>query len=90
MPVITGDAVYPENALAQLKEKCASCVAFDALALAEKVGEARAVNLVLLGALSNHMDANEEAWLGAIADCVPEKIRNVNLAAFREGRAVKA
>ncbi len=86
MPVITGDAAYPADALDTLRAKCPRLVAFDALSLAEAAGESRAVNTVLLGALSNLMDAPEEAWLKALEASVPAKILAVNLKAFQAGR----
>ena len=42
----------------------------DALKMAEEAGEARAVNLVLLGALCRDMGSDKEAWEKAIAACV--------------------
>ena len=55
------------------------------MALAEEAGEARAVNLVLLGALCKDMGSDKEAWEKAIAACVKEKLLAVNLKAFEMG-----
>ena len=83
MPVITGAAQYPEaplNAFAQ-KVECA-----DALGIAAECGNQKALNLVLLGMLSRHLDFSEEAWKNAISACVPAKTLEINLAAFARGR----
>ena len=90
MPVITGAAAYPAELEEKLREKGAKLVAVDALSLAEKVGSAKAVNVVLLGVLSQHMDIEKEDWLGTIRDGVPAKFTELNLAAFEAGRSANA
>ena len=57
----------------------------DAYGLAEQAGEARAVNLVLLGVLCARMDSDKAAWLRAIESCVPAKFVEVNKKAFELG-----
>ena len=47
----------------------------------------RALNVVLLGALSTHLDFAPEEWQAAICANLPEKLHEVNLAAFEQGRA---
>lgn len=85
MPVITGNAEYPEN----LEEKLGKIVkidAIDALSLAEKAGSTKAVNLVLLGRLSTYFDFTPEEWEKAIEEGVPAKFIELNKKAFRLGR----
>ena len=86
MPVITGAAVYPEA----LEEKIAAAglhlETVDALALAEQAGSSKAVNLVLMGKLSNFFDFSEEEWMQAIAESVPAKFLEMNQTAFRLGK----
>ncbi len=84
MPVITGAAKYPEEPLSSLGDTC--CVEkLDALSMAEKSGSQRAVNLVLLGALSKHLPWGKDVWHKAIAACVPPKTLQINLDAFDMG-----
>ena len=84
MPVITGAAKYPEDPLADIEG--VKIVALDALSLATEAGAAKAVNLVLLGALyALEGQEDREAWLGAIAECVPTKYLAANLMAFEFG-----
>ncbi|MBR2040235.1 MAG: indolepyruvate oxidoreductase subunit beta, partial [Clostridia bacterium] len=52
MPVITGAAEYPEGIIEELKTK-ADVISVDALELANEAGNIKAVNVVLLGILSN-------------------------------------
>ena len=49
MPVITGNAEYPEGIISDIESKGVKITALDALSLAEQAGTAKAVNLVLLG-----------------------------------------
>ena len=87
MPVITGAMVYPENLLDKLKDLGLSVDALDALTLAQKAGSSKAVNLVLLGRLSNYFkDFSEDEWMAAIEQSVPEKFLEMNKKAFHLGR----
>ena len=85
MPVITGAMAYPERIVQRLAEK-ADVTAIDALALAQEAGSAKAVNLVLMGVLSNMMDIPLHVWEKALADTVPEKFLQLNQKAFMLGR----
>ena len=80
MPVIMGSTTYPKANPTQEKT-----VLLDALTLAEEAGNARAINIVLLGVLSRFMDWPQEKWESAIAACVPAKTLETNLKAFRAG-----
>ena len=85
MPVITGAMPYPEGIEEKLRAM-ADVQAVDALALAERAGSPKAVNVVLIGVLSRRMDIPEEAWLQAIDEIVPERFREMNKTAFHLGR----
>ena len=85
MPVITGAAKYPENLVDKMKAAGANVDAFDALALAEEAGSSKAVNIVLMGRLSNYFPFPKEAWIKALEETVPEKFLKLNLRAFESG-----
>ena len=86
MPVITGAAEYPQDLENQMKSAGLDVDAFDALALAEQAGSAKAVNIVLMGHLSRNFDFTEEEWMDAIEKSVPAKFLELNKTAFRLGR----
>ena len=86
MPVIMGNVPYPDSCVENLKTSC-QVEAMDALQMAIASGSQRAVNLVLLGALSKHLPWPQEIWEAAITACVPPKTLAVNLAAFKAGAA---
>ena len=85
MPVITGAAEYPQNISEAIKATGASMIELDALSLAVKAGSAKAVNVVLIGAMASHMQLSYETWTNAIKNTVPEKFLDMNLEAFRLG-----
>ena len=60
--------------------------ALDASGMAEKLGNPRVANTILLGVLSTALDFPEEEWRTVIERFVPPKTVEVNLRAFREGR----
>lgn len=86
MPVITGAAEYPEHIIDKIRATGAKTDALDCLSLAEKAGSQKAVNIVLMGRLSEYFDYPEEAWLEALDEVVPAKFREMNHTAFRLGR----
>lgn len=86
MPVITGAAEYPANLAQKMKDAGFDVDAFDALSLAEQAGSSKAVNLVLMGRLSNEFDFDRSEWDTAIDASVPPKFREMNHTAFALGR----
>lgn len=87
MPVITGAAEYPHNALEELADKGISVDCMDALSLALEAGSSKAVNIVLMGRLSKSLDIPVEKWLEAIEQTVAPKFVEMNKQAFKLGRA---
>ncbi|SHH53575.1 indolepyruvate ferredoxin oxidoreductase beta subunit [Sporobacter termitidis DSM 10068] len=87
MPVITGAASYPENLVDKMKAADVKVDAFDALALAEKAGSSKAVNLVLMGRLSKYFPLPVSVWNKAVEESVPAKFLELNRKAFELGRS---
>ena len=86
MPVITGDAQYPDDLAAKMQAKGITVDAINALELAEQAGSAKAVNIVLMGHLSRSFDFTLDEWMGAIEKSVPAKFLELNKRAFLLGR----
>ena len=87
MPVITGNAVYPENLIEKMKACGADVDAQDFLSLAEKAGSSKAVNIALMGRLSKLFpEIKEEVWQEALKANVPPKFLELNQKAFELGR----
>ena len=86
MPVITGSMAYPENIVEKMRAVGARVLSYDALALATQAGLPRAVNVVLIGVLSNFLEFEEAAWIRAIETTVRQEYWEMNKTAFSIGR----
>ena len=86
MPVVTGNAVYPENLVEKLKATGVNVDALDCLSIAMEAGSPKAVNIVLMGRLSHYFELPEEAWMKALEAVVPAKFLEMNKKAFALGR----
>jgi indolepyruvate ferredoxin oxidoreductase beta subunit len=80
-----GDAPYPEDAVSFLKEHYAKVIHFNAAELAQKAGNIKTANVVLLGAASNLINIDKSIWESVIKKSFPEKLIKINLAAFQMG-----
>lgn len=90
MPVITGAMEYPADILEKIKAKQIDVTALDALSLAQEAGNAKSVNVVLIGVLSAMLDFSDAAWQQTIEQTVPAKFLTLNQKAFALGRGYKA
>lgn len=91
LPVLMGKASYPEKireTLLGAAEKNAHIIEIDALSAATTAGSSRAVNMVMIGALSKFMSIPTEVWESAIREVFEEKAKLIpmNLQAFQLGR----
>ncbi len=85
MPVITGAAEYPQDIQEKIKTSFPDAVFVDALALANAVGNVKAVNTVLLGVLAKNMDIEKDVWIEAVRSVVKPKFADMNEQAFMLG-----
>lgn len=84
--VSMGMGDYPDNAEAIIREKFKNLIYFDAAKVAAQVGNVRAANVVLLGALSKGLDLPAQAWQEAIGKSVKSKFKELNIKAFQAGK----
>lgn len=85
MPVVTGNAVYPDDVIGQIKSLGVEVISADALSLAEQAGSVKAVNVVLMGMLAKQTDIEKQVWLDTVEQTVPPKFLELNLKAFELG-----
>jgi len=78
---------YSRETPAEVIAHVAEGYAIDATRMAEELGNQRAANVILLGALSTALDFSVADWQRILAEFVPKKTVNVNLEAFRRGRS---
>lgn len=83
--VLTGKAELPDDDIAILKGAGATLI--PAEAEAREAGNIKTQNIVMLGALSDVLDFDEAVWLDAISNKVPKATVDVNVCAFKLGRA---
>ena len=88
--VATGKMDYPENVLAELISRDIHVKELDAFEIASKVGEVRAVNIVMVGVLSTYLPIDEQVYVDVMNERIPERFREVNIKAFQEGRKIAA
>lgn len=86
-PVASGLATYPAEIDAQIKAAWPHVRPVDANALAQQAGTIKAANVVMLGAVSGALPFDPETWETVIRRVVPPKTVDVNLEAFRLGKA---
>ncbi|KFO66427.1 indolepyruvate oxidoreductase subunit beta [Smithella sp. SCADC] len=80
-----GDAPYPEDVVAFLQKHYGKVISFNAAELAQKAGNIKTANVVLLGAISNLMNIDKSIWESVIKKSFPEKLVKINLIAFQMG-----
>ena len=84
--VSSGQSKYPSDAEQRLHATFPRLAYVDAVAIAEKLCDIRVANVILLGAMSTALALPDECWTEAIAQCVKPAYRELNIAAFEEGR----
>ncbi len=85
-PVKTGAMEYPDNIEEWISKNISNQRIVETKELLREAGNKKALNIVMLGVLSNYLDFSEEAWHQAIRNLVKEKFVDLNLKAFDLGR----
>ena len=86
--VSSGFATYPgKETVDQVLQAAAEHVyRIPGLDMAQELGSAKVLNVVLLGALSALLPVGQEAWESVVRERVPPRFVDLNLQAFRKGR----
>ena len=89
--IAAGLETYPEGCL-EAMEKNFTCHVLKAGELAESLGSAKCMNIVLFGSMVKALGMDDVVdWEDVIASTVPAKFKELNLNAYRAGHdAVKA
>jgi indolepyruvate ferredoxin oxidoreductase, beta subunit len=85
-PVAAGLAEYPADIDERISAAWPNVRAVDAATLATQAGTVKAVNVVMLGAVSQRLPFADETWEAVIRRVVPPKTVDTNLKAFALGR----
>ncbi len=84
-PILMGRREYPSGVIETLKSKVAT-TAIKASEIAAQLGNPRAMNVVLFGALVEAAGLTDVAWEPIIAATVKAAFVTLNLAAYKAGR----
>jgi indolepyruvate ferredoxin oxidoreductase beta subunit len=88
--VSSGQADYPEKdaILTKLKKAAKKVHVIPGLQTALDIGNARTLNIVVMGALSRLLEPSPSLWEEIVRKRVPKKLVDLNLDAFRKGRGL--
>ncbi len=86
--VFTGQQEYPAGIIEKIKEKAPKSVIVNGVEVAQKVGNAKAVNVILLGVLSKYLDIPVNTYEEVLRESLKPKLVDLNLRAFNEGRSL--
>jgi indolepyruvate ferredoxin oxidoreductase beta subunit len=84
--VSSGQAQWPDDLDAKLRSTFPKLELIPALDIARELGNVRVVNVVMIGAMSNHLDIDDSIWRQAITDLVKPQFLEFNLKAFDAGK----
>ena len=83
---VADERPYPENAMGFLGQQGFRVVMLDATRTALELGNYRAANAVLLGALAEFLEIPGEVWERTLEERVPTRLLELNRRAFAAGR----
>jgi len=87
-PIVNlGDMDYPKEIPELVRSKIKDFYLIKGTDLALQLGDVRAANVVLLGAISRLFEVEEDLWLKTILNYLPPKVHELNRKAFAVGRA---
>jgi indolepyruvate ferredoxin oxidoreductase beta subunit len=81
-----GEMEYPKTIPEKIRSKFKGFYLVKGTEMALQLGDARAANVVLLGAISKFFEVNEDLWLKTILNYLPPKVHELNRKAFFAGR----
>ena len=85
MPVVMGNAEYPQDILPAIRAMGVQVIEADAVGLALQAGSAKATNVVLLGLPAHYLGFDKAMWVDVIRTTVPPKTVDINERAFELG-----
>jgi len=88
LSVALGADCYPSDTeiISLLKQRTDKVYLVQGTRLAIKLGDARTLNILMMGCVSIFTPFSDETWKKAISELVPPKVRDMNLVAFDKGK----
>ncbi len=81
-----GEMEYPKGIPEIVRSKIKNFYLVKGTEIALELGDVRAANVVLLGAISKFFEVNGDLWLKTILNNLPPKVHELNRKAFSAGR----
>lgn len=81
-----GEIEYPKGIPETIREKFEGFYLVKGTEIASHLGDVRAANVVLLGAISRFFEVSDDLWLRKILDRLPQKVHDLNRKAFLKGK----
>ena len=88
-PVLNGDMTYPADIESWIGKNIKNSLFLNTETSLKEIGNAKTLNIMMLGVLSLYLDFTLEEWHNAIRFQVKEKFIDLNIAAFNKGRELK-
>ncbi len=86
-PIVNlGEMEYPKDIPEKIRSKFNGFYLVKGTEIALQMGDARAANVVLLGAISKFFEVGADLWLSTILKYLPAKVHELNRKAFAAGR----
>ena len=84
LPVATATMDYPDDILETIKERVPHVITLDAFDMADKLGNIRVMNTIMMGQLAKIIKLPKEIWIEVIKRRVPKKAIDINIKAFEK------
>lgn len=81
-----GEMKYPEAIPEIIRSRIENFYLVKGTEIALQLGDVRAANVVLLGAISKFFEVKDDLWLKTILNYLPPKVHELNRKAFSAGR----
>lgn len=88
LPILIGLEKYPENVVEKLNKEVDNLRVVDAVTIAENLGNVKAQNIVLLGALIKVLDLDELDWEEILKEQLPPSLHDLNIKALKAGMEI--
>lgn len=85
LPVLTGTEKYPGNVREKLRETVKNLKLFNAFQIAEKLGNPKAQNIVMMGAIIKALGLEKVDWAGIMKQFIPPRLYDLNVSALQAG-----
>jgi indolepyruvate ferredoxin oxidoreductase beta subunit len=88
LPVLIGAQRYPDDVNEKLRKGVKRLKLFNAFEIAGKLGNSKAQNIVVLGAIIKALKLDNVNWAQVIKQFVPAKLYDLNIKALQAGMAI--